>query len=83
MLTLCGFAASRFAGPAFGCPAAFGLVFASPKGALSGPSRAAGGHRGAVSLAALPRWCAIPNRREGHAHPAFPAMEDARAQATA
>ena len=33
-LTLCGKAASRFAGPAFGCPAACGLVFAAPKGAL-------------------------------------------------
>ncbi len=32
-LALCGKAASRFAGPAFGCPAAFGLVFASPEGA--------------------------------------------------
>lgn len=31
-LTLCGKAASRFAGPAFGCPAAFGLVFAAPTG---------------------------------------------------
>ncbi len=33
MLALCGRAASRFAGPAFGCPAAFGLVLASPQGA--------------------------------------------------
>jgi hypothetical protein len=33
MLALCGFAASRFAGPAFGCPAAFGLVLATPQGA--------------------------------------------------
>ena len=32
MLTVCGFAASRFAGPAFGCPAAFGLVFAAARG---------------------------------------------------
>jgi hypothetical protein len=28
MLGLCGFAASRCAGPAFGCPVAFGLVAA-------------------------------------------------------
>ena len=32
---MCGFAASRCAGPAFGCPAAFGLVVAAPEGALS------------------------------------------------
>ncbi len=31
-LTLCGKAASRFAGPAFGCPAVFDLVFAAPHG---------------------------------------------------
>jgi len=31
-LTLCGEAASRYTGPAFGCPAAFGLVFAAPTG---------------------------------------------------
>jgi hypothetical protein len=31
-LTLCGKAASRYAGPAFGCPAAYGLVFAAPTG---------------------------------------------------
>jgi hypothetical protein len=29
-LTLCGKAASRYAGPVFGCPAACGLVFAAP-----------------------------------------------------
>ena len=37
-LTLCGNAASRFAGPAFGCPAAFGLVFAAPRGGAQRPS---------------------------------------------
>jgi hypothetical protein len=32
-LTLCGKAASRrYAGPAFGCPTACGLVFAAPTG---------------------------------------------------
>src|SRR6185437_8535193 len=34
-LALCGKAASRFAGPAFGCPAAFGLVLAAPEGGAS------------------------------------------------
>ena len=37
-VNLCGIAASRFAGPAFGCPSAFGLVFASPKGRAERPS---------------------------------------------
>ena len=37
-LTLCGGAASRFAGPAFGCPSVFGLVFAAPR-ATQGPLR--------------------------------------------
>jgi hypothetical protein len=41
-LTLCGYAASRFAGPAFGCPAACGLVFASPPG---GPASLGAAHR--------------------------------------
>src|SRR5438552_13378192 len=34
---LCGKAASRFAGPAFGCPSAFGLVFAAPRGGTGLP----------------------------------------------
>jgi 3-oxoacyl-[acyl-carrier protein] reductase len=38
---MCGFAASRFAGPAFGCPAAFGLVFALPQRGLASALRAA------------------------------------------
>ncbi len=41
-LALCGFAASHFVGPAFGCPAAFGLVLAAPGGwsvVRGGPSR--------------------------------------------
>ncbi len=42
-LTVCGNAASRFAGPAFGCPAACGLVFAAPRGA-SVPFGRPGGH---------------------------------------
>jgi len=32
-LTLCGKAASRYAGPALGCPTAYGLVFTAPLGA--------------------------------------------------
>lgn len=34
-LTLCGKAASRSAGPAFGCPAVFDLVFAAPLGGVA------------------------------------------------
>jgi hypothetical protein len=38
-LTLCGKAASRYAGPAFGCPAACGLVFAAPTGGAAAHCR--------------------------------------------
>ncbi len=52
-LTLCGKAASRFAGPAFGCPAAFGLVFASPQGAPAslGAARREAGATATLSVA--------------------------------
>ena len=62
-LALCGYAASRCAGPASGCPAAFGLVLASPRGGAQRPSggRAGAEDRGHAGEAA--KDCAITARR--------------------
>jgi len=61
-LTLCGKAASRSAGPAFGCPAAFGLVFAAPRGGVQRPS---GGRAGAEMKFHLVSAQNAPGRETG------------------
>jgi len=67
MLTLCGDAASRFPGPAFGCPAAFGIVFAALQAAPGqrlGPSPGTDSPPGLFVSGLSPRGGAQPAREQ-------------------